>query len=255
MKEIILVTVLVVVLVSLVGCLVGCTSGTATFGETKTYDVASNIKSLDIRIGAADFTIVHGDKFSVESNLKNLTVTDEDGVLKVVEKTRNTVNYMDAKLKVCIPENMVFENVSIKTGAAKLTAQSISADSVDLKLGAGQVQFDNIEAEENISIKGGAGQISVLDGDLNNLNLELGVGQFDMTAKLVGESNLKFGVGESALTLKGSKDDYRFDIKNGVGTITIDGNTSAAFISNGGDGENLVKINGGVGATDITFEQ
>lgn len=248
MTKYILVAVIILSLVALVGCV----SGRVVIGEHKTSEIKSDIKSLDIAINAANFTIVNGEKFSVESNLKYLAVTEDDGVLKIVENTKNAVSYNDAVLKVVIPADIVFENVYIKTGAAKLNAQSISADNVKLKLGAGKVQFDNIEAKESIDIKGGAGSISVLDGTLNNLSLDLGVGDLDMTAQLLGESNLKFGVSESDLTLKGNKDDYNFNIKNGVGKINIEGITASNFVSSG-NGKNNVVIKGGVGKTNITF--
>lgn len=253
MTKYIFVAVIILALVALVGCV----KGTVVVGEHKTYEVSSDITSLDIAINAADFTIEHGEKFSVESNLKYLTVFDESGLLRIDEKTRNAVSYNDAMLKVTIPENVVFENVSIKTGAANLTAQSISAKNVKLKLGAGKVQFDNIDAKENVDIKGGAGQISVLDGKLNNLTLDMGVGDINMTAQLLGESNLKFGVSEADLTLKGVKDEYNFDIKNGVGKVNIEGITASNFTSgsiSSGDGKNIIKIKGGVGKTNIAFE-
>lgn len=244
---------LLIIILALVA-LVGCVSTTVAVGERKSYEVTSDITSLDIEINAADFTIVHGEDFSVESNLKYLKFSDDNGVLKLVENTKRTASYADAMLKISIPADVVFENVSIKTGAAKLSAESISAENVKLRLGAGQVQFDNIEAKENIDIKGGAGQIRISDGKLNNLTLDLGVGELDMTAQLLGESNLKFGVGESDLTLKGNEDDYNFDIKNGVGKINIEGITASNLVS-GGSGECLVKIKGGVGKTNIAFEK
>lgn len=250
MTKYILVAVIILSLVALVGCV----STTVAIGEHKIYEISSDINSLSIEINAADFTIVHGDKFSVESNLKHLTVADNGGVLKVVENTKNAVSYNGAVLKVVIPADANFENVSIKTGAAKLTAQSISADNVKLRLGAGKVQFDNIDAKESIDIKGGAGQIHILDGTLNNLSLDLGVGRLDMTAQLLGNSNLKFGVSESSLTLKGSKDDYNFDITNGVGRINLDGVSTSNLFSSG-SGQNYVKIKGGVGETNISFQK
>ncbi len=234
--------------------LAGCVNTTVAIGEQKTYEISPDTNSLNIEINAAEFVIVHGDELSVESNLKNLTVNDANGVLKIVEKTRNAVSYNGAMLKLCIPEDVVFENIEIKTGAARLTAQSVTAKNVKLKLGAGQVQFDSIEAKENINIKGGAGQINILDGKLNNLTLDLGVGELDMTAALTGDSNLKFGVSESDITLIGSKDDYNFNIKNGVGKITIDNMTGSNYVSSG-SGDNYVRIKGGVGATNISFQE
>lgn len=241
------------VVLSLVA-LVGCASQPAVLGNTKTYDITTDIHSLDVEINAANFVIVQGEKFSVESNLKNLSVLEEDGVLKIVEKTKFARSYNGASLKLCIPEDMVFENASIKTGAGRLTAESFSAKTLELKTGAGRVEFERLETAENVNIKGGAGEISIKDGVLHNLSLDLGVGELNMTAKLLGESELKFGVGESDVTLLGNREDYSFDIRNGVGKINIDGVTASGFVGSG-IGENSVKIKGGVGSTNIGFQE
>lgn len=241
------------VILSLVA-LVGCASQTAVLDITKTHEITKDVHSLDIEINAADFVIVQGDEFSVESNLKNLTVTQDDGVLKIVEKTKFARSYNGASLKLYIPQNMVFDYASIKTGAGRLTAKSFSANTLELKTGAGRVEFEHLEASENANIKGGAGEIVVKDGNLNNLTLDLGVGELNMTAKLIGESELKFGVGESDITLLGNREDYSFDIRNGVGTINIDGVTVSGFVGSG-IGENCVKIKGGVGSTNIRFQE
>lgn len=245
-----LIAVVVLSLVALVGCVVR----TPVVGEQKTYRIESDIHSFDIQINAADFVIEQGEELMVESNLKNLTVTEQDGVLMLIDKTRSAVSYADAKLKLTIPEGKLFEDASISTGAGKLSAKTLSANKVELKTGAGQVEFEHLEVNSDVKIKGGAGEITVLDGTLNNLSLNLGVGEFNMTAKLKGESNLKFGVGQSYLTLIGSKNDYRFDVENGIGKISID-NSSAAFYADAGNGESLVKITGGVGETNIEFQE
>lgn len=246
--------ILIALLILSVVALVGCVAGTASvLGESKTFKISSGIHSLDIQINAADFTIEQGEDFSVESNLKNLSVSEKDGVLTIVDKTKHTVSYNGAILKLRIPDDVVFEDATITTGAGKLSAESLSANTMKLKTGAGQVEFGCLEAFDNASVKGGAGEIKVKDGTLNNLSLSLGVGELDMTAKLKGESNLKFGIGESDITLIGDKNDYKFDIENGIGKITID-DESATFFANSGNGENLVKIKGGVGETNIAFQ-
>ena len=140
------------VVLSLVA-LVGCASQIAVLDITKTHDVTTDIHSLNVEINAVDFVIVQGDEFSVESNLKNLTVTQDDGVLKIVEKTKFARSYNGASLKLCIPKDMVFDYASIKTGAGRLTAKSFSANTLELKTGAGRVEFERLEASENVNIK------------------------------------------------------------------------------------------------------
>ncbi len=249
MTKYFLVAVIIIALIALAGCM----SRTVVVGEQQTYDVASDINSLNIEINAVDLVIEHGDKFSVESNLKNLTVSEQDGVLKLVEKTKYADSYNGAMLKLCVPDDIAFEDVVISTGAGRLTVDSLSTDTMKLNTGAGKAEFGSLDVNSKIKIKGGAGEVNILDGTLNNLSLSLGVGELNMTAQLLGKSDFQFGVGESKLTLIGSKDDYSFDIKQGVGKITID-NSSVSSVGNT-NGQNVVTIKGGVGATDISFRK
>lgn len=236
--------------------LASCTGETAVLDEIKTYELTSDIHSLDVEINAADFTIEQSEEFSVESNLKNLSVSEKNGVLTIVDETKYSDDYYkDATLKLYIPKNITFKVADIKTGAGKLSANTFSADDFKLKAGAGQVEFDHLEILTDTSIQGGAGAISINDGVLNNLGLDLGAGKLDLTAQLLGESDLSFGVGKYDLTLIGDKDDYTLDVTNGVGKINIDGVSASASASiNSGNGENIVKIKGGIGETNIRFE-
>ena len=250
MTKYIIIAVLVVLIMVV---LVACAGENAVLSESRTYGVTSDIHSLNVEINSADFTIVQSNELSVESNLKNLSVTEDNGVLNIVDKTKHSVRYNNAKLTLYIPENITFESADINSGAGRLTADTLSAKTLKLNTGAGQVKFEHLNVLEKTDLKGGAGEIAVNDGSLNNLSLDLGAGQLNLTAALLGESNLKFGVGHSELTLLGDKDDYSFDVETGVGKVSIDGRDAFSF-ADGGNGENSVKIKGGVGATDINFK-
>jgi hypothetical protein len=63
-----------VVIVLAVLALVACSYRVEVLGELLIYNVISEVYPLNIQMNAADFAIVHGDKFSVERNLCNLTV-------------------------------------------------------------------------------------------------------------------------------------------------------------------------------------
>lgn len=250
MEKYFILTVLCVVVVALV--LTACTNYNSVLDQSKTYGLTSNIKSLDIKLGAADFSIEYSDKFSLESNLKHLSVSEKNGVLVVVDETKLSANYENAVFKLYIPKDVVFENVNISTGAAQITSVALSANTLKLKLGAGKVQFASLNASSNVEIKGGTGDITVTSGTLNNLKLSLGVGKLDMTATLLGKNNLKFGVGDSNLTLLGNRADYNLNVEKGIGTININGNDVSDYNSSG-KGNNYVSIEGGVGTINVSF--
>ena len=230
-----------------------CYKYDAVSDEVRTHEIASDVHSLYISINAADFRIERADKLSVESNLKYLSVSNDSGVLSVVDEARPHSRYTGATLTLFLPSDTVFDSVSIETGASKMTVGSLSANYLDLKLGAGDICFDTLNAYSEIKIRGGAGAVTVSGGTLNDLSLEMGVGELNLTAALMGESELEFGVGEANLTLIGGKDIYEIDIDKGIGNITVDGKSVSDFGSSG-NGSNKVDVDGGVGAINIVFK-
>ena len=225
-------------------------------GETKTYTVSSEISDLNIQINAADFYIKEGNGFSVESNLKNLEVDEKNGCLTLKDLTKIKLNgsnaYENAVLTIYVPAGMAFDNVNIKTGAGRFTVDSLSAATIGFELGAGDVTISKLIAEKSANIEGGAGRITISNGAIKDLALKMGMGQLNLTAALTGDSELELGVGESNITLLGSKDDYELDIEKGIGNITVDGKNVTDFGSSG-NGANEVDIHGGVGAINVRF--
>ena len=234
--------------------LASCANENVVLDDSQTYEITSDIHSLDIQINAADFKIKHGDAFSVESNLKYLSVSEKNGVLTIVDEAKSSSNYSNAILTLYVPNGIVFDDVYITTGAAKLTVDTLSANSLELKLGAGDVRFESLNASSNADIEGGAGQITIASGTLNDLTLEMGMGELDLSVALLGNSDLKFGVGESNLTLIGSKDDYKVDVEKGLGSISVDGKNVSDFGSSG-NGQSHIHIEGGIGAVHIVFQE
>lgn len=228
-------------------------SDEAVADDLTTYAVSSEITALDIHVGAADFTIKQAPSFSVESNLKNLTVKEKDGALIIREEQTIGRIYDGAVLTLCVPEQTVFRKAEITTGAGRLTADILAADVLRLELGAGEVTIDTLSATSSADIDGGSGKITIGSGTLCNLDLDMGIGQFNLTSAVTGKSEMDFGIGETNLVLIGSKADYALDMKKGIGSITVDGKDASDFGSSG-NGQNRIDINGGIGTIRITFQ-
>lgn len=239
-------------ILSMFGLFGGFFGGDAVTDDIKTYTVSSDIKSLEVKINAADFTIKQGDSFSVESNLKYLTVEDKNGVLTIRDTKKFIRTYTGAVLTLYIPADTVFDKANITTGAGRLTVDNLSADTMNFELGAGEVAIDTLVASSDIDINGGAGKITISGGALHNLDLDMGAGQLNLTSALTGESDFDLGVGESNITVIGNKNDYKLDIEKGLGNITVDG-TSVSNIKGQGNGNNDIEISGGIGAINLKF--
>ena len=241
-------------LLSLFGLLGGFFSDDAVTEDIKTYSVSADIKSLEIKINAADFTIKQGESFSVESNLKHLTVEDKNGVLTIKETKKYSKTYTGAVLTLYVPADTVFDRADIITGAGRFTVDQLSARTMKFELGAGEVTIDTLSATTAIDIDGGAGRITIAGGALHNLDLDMGVGQLNLTSALIGDSDFDLGIGESNITVIGNKDNYKLDIEKGIGNITIDG-TSVSNIKEYGNGNNIIEVSGGIGAINLRFQE
>lgn len=248
MKKFIALFLVLVFAVALFGC-----AQSAVLKETVVYPVSSKIHSLEVRVGAAEFMIKPSESFSVESNLKYLSVSEKDGVLSVIDKKTKGVTYDNPVLIICMPVDQKFERIDITTGAGRLSADALLAKSLELTLGAGDARITTVYAENHADIIGGAGEITILGGMLNNLDLEMGVGELNLTASLLGNCDLTFGVGESNITLIGDREDYEIEAEKGVGSVTVDGKSLKEFESIG-TAQNYVQIQGGVGSINLNFQ-
>lgn len=241
-----------------VGLFGGFFGGGSITGEMKTYSVSADVQELDIEIGAADVYIKEGDAFSLESNLKDLKVDEKNGTLTIKDSSKiklsGSSSVKDAVLTLYIPKQTVFDNVRLSTGAGRLTVDALHSQSLDFDLGAGEVSIGNLVAEKSADIDGGAGRITVSGGELCSLDLDMGVGQLNLCSALSGSCKLDLGIGETNVTLIGSKDEYKLDIEKGIGSISIDGKSVSDYGSSG-TGDRKVEINGGVGAINIEFKE
>lgn len=223
-------------------------------GDTQVYYIWDEPSSLKIDIMYAEFIIKDADSFSVESNIKDLTVeTDDEGTLTVKEDKSFTSKTNGKKLTLYVPEGTQFEKAVISTGAGAVNISSLFADVLDLDLGAGQVLIEEVKVSDRADIDGGAGEIRINNAEINDLDIDMGVGSLRFTGKLTGKCDFDLGIGETRLTLLGSSDDYRIKLDKGIGEARIGGQK----VSSGtvyGTGDNRIDIEGGIGEIRIDFE-
>ena len=254
----------VVLAVGLIVCIVGGVLGViGLFGgffgndavteEMMFYGVKEDICSLNIEINAADITIKEGDTFSVESNLKHLRVKEKACCLSIVQTGNFRGSHDGAVLIITVPVGTV-DSIHLQTGAGKFTAENLTAETLNLHFGAGEVSIGTLVATERVFIEGGTGRITISDGALHDLDLDMGVGELNLTSLLTGDCELNTGVGKLNLNLIGVQEDYALEIEKGIGKIYVDGEKVTDYGSFG-NGENKIDIDGGIGAINITFKE
>ena len=224
-------------------------------GEMQVYPIEGEISSLSVDLSGAQLKIQTADKFSVESNHNYISVKAENGNLRIYEtKKLFSVYPKGATVILKVPENFVFDEASVDTGAGKVEIETLACDVLELSLGAGKADIKNLTANSNAKIDGGAGELNIGGGKLCNLNLDMGVGKLTLKSRIEGKSDLDYGVGETNLTLLGSREDYKIEIDKGIGEARLAGE-SLRDDSVYGWGENRIEIDGGIGVINIEFSE
>lgn len=224
-------------------------------GEMQVYPIEEEISSLSLKLSGAELKIKTSDEFSVESNHNYISVKSENSQL-CINETKKLFSVYPGGLTVIlnIPEDFVFDEATVETGAGKVEIEALSADILKLSLGAGEAEIRNLTANSRTDIDGGAGELKIDGGRLCNLKLNMGVGKLTLKSRIEGQSRLDYGIGEAKLTLLGSREDYQIEIDKGIGEAKLQGE-SMRDDSVYGAGKNRIEIDGGIGAIHIEFSK
>ncbi len=243
------------------GILFGLSMIAAIFGLDEGEDIPESeritqledikqIKKLDIEIKFAKLSIKHGDMFKVEANDKNIYCNKSGDSIQIRDKN-NSLRSKNKEVIIYIPDDFVFEDVNIIAGAGKVDVEFLLAKNLSFDIGAGSAVVKELTVLEKAKINGGAGNFEIRSGSMNNLELNVGAGKTEVESEILGNSKIEAGIGKLDLHLIG--DDYRIETENGIGVVKINGDTVTRE-SKYGDGNNLLKVEGGIGSIDINFK-
>lgn len=172
-----------------------------------------------------------GEPVRVETNNQYLAIWEGDGKLSIVEKSHGMFDWGNTgDLVIYVREGVKFDEVKLEIGAGVLAIEELEAGLVDLDLGAGKAELHGVTAQV--------------------LKANVGAGKADIEAAVRTSAKVDVGAGKTDLTLIGDKDDFRFMIDKGIGTVTLDG----VHLSDGevrGSGAVMIDVNSGVGAVEI----
>lgn len=215
----------------------------------------SNINSLDIDVAFTNLIIKSGESLKIETNNENINYQQNDLNLQIKEKTHNWFfKNNKGDLILYIPDGLEFEKVKINAGAGKIQIENINTKKLSLELGTGETTIEKLNVVDNCKIESGAGKVDIYSGKINNLNLDIGIGKFKLTSSIIGNSKINAGIGSLELNIQGNKEDYKIKADKGIGTIKIDGRiVEDNYVY--GDGENEIKIEGGIGSITVDFKE
>lgn len=223
-----------------------------------TVSDAEQITKLEIKTGASNTKIIQTNEstYKLETNKKNISSRQIGNTLYIEEESEFIFSswFEDGDLVIYVPQKAQFSDVKIDAGAGAFKVDKITTNSFDLDVGAGKTEIDELFVRDDARISGGAGVIDINDGKINNLQLELGAGKTYVRSEITGNSKVEAGVGKLDLVLLGGKNNYKFSVDKGIGSVTIDGvkqNDDGVY----GGGSNMIDLESGVGAVEVRFAE
>lgn len=195
-------------------------------------DIISNIKNYDIKLDSAKLIIEEGNKFTISTNNKYISLTEEE-------------------IKITIPKNYNFNNLNIVSDGGIINISNLNVNELSLQLKASSLTLDDVVVNEKLTINGGAGTIDVKNSDISNLSLVVGVGNCNISASLKNNNVIEAGVGQLNIELLDNIDDYKIKLTKGIGDITIN-NLKITDNNTFGNGNKNISLTGGIGPISIT---
>lgn len=225
--------------------------------------ITNEIKKIDISLNYGEIFFTTGETFSaVCENMpeEDFEIKENGASLSIHDKRKGNIRLFGKKqeytpvIRIEVPEQHIFENISLATGASEIHAESLTAHTLSLKMGAGEFHVKECNVSDHATIESGAGEVHVGTGNIHNLNISSGAGEIHIQAALTGDSHITAGVGEIHLQLLGNPDDYSATISKGLGRICVSGFSSGNGMTYG-SGPNHIKVSGGVGEICVNFPE
>lgn len=213
-------------------------------------NIQSNTKAFDIKLDSAMLIIEEGNKFTISTNNKYISLTEEESKIKIKEKDHFSFKN-SSTLKITIPKNYSFNNLNIVSDGGIINISKLNVNALSLQLKASSLTLDDVVVNEKLTINGGAGTIDVKNSDISNLSLVVGVGNCNISASLKNNNVIEAGVGQLNIELLDNIDDYKIKLTKGIGDITIN-NLKITDNNTFGNGNKNISLTGGIGPISIT---
>ena len=237
---------------------------TVTAGEQSESFAAANIRSMDLGLGAGEFTICTKD---TDDGMIDISVTGvgdckyymKEGTLVVdgFHKSFGISTGSVSEVILEIPAGMIFEEVDAEVGAGTMNIEALEAGEVEASIGAGELTFEDVKANEFV-VEIGAGQVIAKDMNVLNADIDVNMGECIFEGLISGNLDAECHMGNLELNLLGSQSEHNYNIECAAGNIEMDGYSMAALagerkIDNGADSEYDISCN--MGNITVEFEE
>ena len=222
---------------------------------------ADSFENLDLELTAGTFEIVEGDtdKIIVRS-AKEITMISSGKTFyldtdKGVKVHFFGINDEGNHVEITLPKDKEFRKMDIEIGAGQLSADSLTAEDIEMKIGAGSIIVDTLTCKEG-KISVGAGEAIIKEGTAGDLDLDVGLGDLQYTGSLSDDLDADCGMGNMDIRLDSEEEDYNYKIDVGMGDVTVGGNSYGGMAQSkeiDHDADAKMDLDCGMGSINIKF--
>lgn len=224
--------------------------------DLKTVKINTQISKMEIDVtGSKIVFIEEGSKITVQTDNEYIKVKERNNQLIITEEKHNIFNINNnSELIIYIPKNTTFEDISIDSAAGGINIDYLKTKELELSLGAGEVNINNLTVLTEADIDGGAGEVNIQNSQINNLDLDMGIGKVTINGTITGINEINAGVGELNINLSNSLDNYKIKLNKGIGSALLNKEKMKNDIYYG-EGNNLINIDGGIGNINVNYSR
>lgn len=215
-------------------------------------ETSTLVKTLNIDLVNTNIYIKKGDTFKIECNNNDIEINNNDGYINIKDTSLNILQNSNKDIIIYIDKEIDFLSLETTNGVVKI--DGLITNTLDLDLGIGQVEINNIEVLKELILNSGIGKTTISNSLINNIDADLGIGEFNFTGEILGTSKIDVGAGNSKILLNGDIDKYTINTTKGLGKITIN-NEELNDNSSYGNGTNIINIKGGIGNININLNK
>ena len=182
-------------------------------GDTEQSFSAEEVQSLNVNAGACQLVIDQSpdDKFHVEVQQAGKYqgyVNGKKLYIKAAGKTRLGGGNDVCRIRLCVPEAFIFEEIELSLGAGQITGKTdLQVQNMEIELGAGEIDLSALTAGE--------------------LEAEVGMGALTVKGDIRQKAKIECAMGSIQMTLAGSKSDYNYQVETAAGDVNIGGQSFA----------------------------
>lgn len=177
--------------------------------------------------------------------------------VRAIRSAGKTSNDGIGTITLSIPEDAVLQEVQIELGAGILDLGNLSADAIDLEVGAGQIAGKEVKTGQ-IELQVGMGEITLSDLQAERLTAEVGMGELEIKGDITGKAELECAMGNIDMELAGAEQDFNYDIRGAMGQVVIgqqkySNMTQERTVTNGASKN--IDVECAVGNITVTFQE